>query len=312
MNPCSISVVMPAYNAERTISLAIESVLSQTYADFELVICNDASTDRTCDVVRSFADQRIRLLDNPINRGEGHSRDRAIGASRGHWITALDADDAFAPERLATLVEIARHHPGDLIADAILDCHDTLHGLVPWKTVWPRMDGIMEMDFSAFMRMERLLIQPLIERRLIVESGAVHGSRANGADMDFFLSLFAHGAKLVYVPQPMYFYRMTPGSMSTSNPQRHQLYRQVFEEARPKFAGDGVALHAIEQRITSIKRLETYQRFLVLVLQKRWMSATQYAFNYPWVLPEFFMRLIRRIPFYVHRRIHAGATRVAR
>lgn len=89
-----ISVVMPAYNAEKFIGRAIESVLKQTYANLELVICNDASTDKTCEVIESYDDPRIVLCHEESNTGSAYlPRQRAFDHSRGEIIVELDADD---------------------------------------------------------------------------------------------------------------------------------------------------------------------------------------------------------------------------
>lgn len=110
-----VSVVVPAFNAERTIEAAVESVLAQTHSDFELIVCDDASADKTPDIVLSYADERVRLVKNTRNLGEGSSRDKAIAAAHGEWIAVLDADDAWSPDRLEKLTQVAASHPGCMV-----------------------------------------------------------------------------------------------------------------------------------------------------------------------------------------------------
>lgn len=95
-----VSIVMPAYNSERFIGAAICSVLNQTYHDWELLVVDDCSTDNTREVVRSFADGRIRLLCNSENSGAAMSRNRAIREAKGRWIAFLDSDDLWHPSKL--------------------------------------------------------------------------------------------------------------------------------------------------------------------------------------------------------------------
>ena len=96
---CEISVILPAYNSEKYIKKAIESVLNQTFTDFELIIINDGSTDNTLNIINSFSDSRIRLI-NQENMGPGASRNRALRIARGRYIMYLDSDDWLCPNAL--------------------------------------------------------------------------------------------------------------------------------------------------------------------------------------------------------------------
>ena len=96
-----ISVLMPAYNAERYIAQSIQSVLAQTDEDFELIVINDASTDSTRAVVLQYKDPRLRLVDNPRNLGIVETLNRAIATSRGRYVARIDADDLCVPTRFA-------------------------------------------------------------------------------------------------------------------------------------------------------------------------------------------------------------------
>jgi glycosyltransferase involved in cell wall biosynthesis len=99
-----VSVVLPVYNGTRTIRRAVESILVQTYGNFELIIINDGSIDNTMDILTSFSDPRILLLDQE-NHGKVQSLNRGIVVSRGEFIAMIDADDVALPERLERQVE---------------------------------------------------------------------------------------------------------------------------------------------------------------------------------------------------------------
>jgi glycosyltransferase involved in cell wall biosynthesis len=88
-----ISVILPAYNAERYIQLSINSVLSQSFGNFELIVINDGSTDRTEEIIRSFSDERINYIKNSENRGLSASYNIGVRAARGRYIARMDADD---------------------------------------------------------------------------------------------------------------------------------------------------------------------------------------------------------------------------
>ncbi len=96
-----VSVIMPSYNTGRFIEETIESVLAQTYQNWELIIVDDCSTDNTDEVVRPYlSDGRIRWLKNDTNSGAAVSRNRALREARGRWIAFLDSDDLWEPRKL--------------------------------------------------------------------------------------------------------------------------------------------------------------------------------------------------------------------
>lgn len=104
MNP-KITVLMPAYNAGKYIGESIQSVIDQTYADWELLIVNDGSTDNTVEVVEGYDDPRIRLLSNPNNLRLIKTLNRGLEEAKGELIARLDADDRASPNRLKLQVE---------------------------------------------------------------------------------------------------------------------------------------------------------------------------------------------------------------
>ena len=95
-----VSIIMPNYNFEKHLSLSIQSVLKQTYPHWELLFVDDASTDTSLDVVRSFQDERIKVFVSEKNSGAACARNKAIEAAEGRWIAFLDSDDCWKPEKL--------------------------------------------------------------------------------------------------------------------------------------------------------------------------------------------------------------------
>lgn len=109
MKHALVSIIMPAFNAGKTIEKSIESVFKQSYKDWELIIINDASIDNTQEIVESLIkkEKRIVLLTNKKNIGCALARDKGIKASNGRWIAFLDADDLWLPKKLEA--QIAFH-----------------------------------------------------------------------------------------------------------------------------------------------------------------------------------------------------------
>ena len=95
-----VSIIMPSYNTAQYISDSINSVLSQTYDNWELIIVDDCSTDNSIEVISSFEDSRIILLKNKNNSGAALSRNYALKEAKGKWIAFLDSDDVWVPEKL--------------------------------------------------------------------------------------------------------------------------------------------------------------------------------------------------------------------
>lgn len=105
-----VSVIMPAYNAEKYIEKAIESILMQTYEDLELLIIEDASTDHTLEIIKKYDDKRIRLFENSENRGISFSTNIGLRESRGEYIALMDDDDIAVRERLEIQVKYLEEH----------------------------------------------------------------------------------------------------------------------------------------------------------------------------------------------------------
>ena len=95
-----ISVIMPVFNVERYIREAVDSVVSQTYENWELLIIEDCSSDSTAEIINTFSDLRIRILQNERNRGTSYSRMKGISESKGEWIAFLDGDDKWDQTKL--------------------------------------------------------------------------------------------------------------------------------------------------------------------------------------------------------------------
>lgn len=104
MSKLSLSIIIPAFNAERYISQSIQSVLNQTYNNFELIIINDGSTDNTRVIIESFDDERIKYFENEKNQGIVYSRNKGLRIAKGDYIGMLDADDIAYPEKFETQI----------------------------------------------------------------------------------------------------------------------------------------------------------------------------------------------------------------
>lgn len=149
-----VSVVMPVFNAERFVHKAIESISNQTLKNFEFIIVNDASEDKTAEIIHSYArkDKRIRLINNGRNLKIAHSLNIGVSAAKTDLIARIDADDISHPERLEIQYEFLRRHPKVAIVGANISILDK-NGKEIWKREYPTMSKDLKkimLRYSAF------------------------------------------------------------------------------------------------------------------------------------------------------------------
>ena len=106
-----VSIMMPCFNGEQTLPMALASVRAQSRENWEAVVVDDGSTDGTCDALQGLGEPRLRLERFDTNRGRGAARQRCLEMARGERLTFLDADDWLFPNKLALQVALMREHP---------------------------------------------------------------------------------------------------------------------------------------------------------------------------------------------------------
>lgn len=115
-----ISVIMSAYNAQKTISRAIRSALNQTYDDIELIVVNDCSTDNTEKIVKKYKDNRIVYIKHDVNLGAGCARNTGIKNATGDYIAFLDSDDYYNKEYIQTMVDGTENGTFDIVSSGYI------------------------------------------------------------------------------------------------------------------------------------------------------------------------------------------------
>lgn len=138
-----ISVLMPAYNVEKYIAEAIESILCQTFTDFEFIIINDGSTDNTADIVRKYDDPRIRFIDNKQNQGLISVLNQGLDLCQGEYIARMDSDDIALPERFAKQVKYLDEHPDVVVVGAWTQLFGKLHDVCKYLPNIKLMDLVI-------------------------------------------------------------------------------------------------------------------------------------------------------------------------
>lgn len=309
----TVSAIIPSYNAARYIDFALHSCLNQSLSPAELIIIDDASSDDTHSIVQKVSDPRLKLLRNDINMGPGISRDRAIGISKSEWISLLDADDAWAPERLSRLCDAALATDADVVFDDIQLCHDTERGLVPWRPVHgpkafggtdcqhrPRLVAIEDYICSP-----RLVIQPLIRTSFIRQHNICHSARRFAEDAEFILRLAHAGARFCYVPEPMYQYRITPGSL-TAQAKDPTLMRQVIAACAQWPGWSAGAQEAFKEKISALTRNEQLYALRAAIKKRQLLAALRLLAASPRLLLAVGQRLPGQLAYQWHRARHGG------
>lgn len=309
-----VSVAIPAFNAAGTIATAVDSVLAQTCPDFEVIVCDDASTDDTATIVDEYDDDRVRLLRNVRNAGEGRTRDRAIAAAKGRWIAVLDADDAWLPSRLEKLLCAADGRRDYMVFDDLMICHDTRLGMVQWRPLRGRNAfgttgrHAREVPLPSYLRSERLLIKPLFPTHVVRENGIQHSERRFGADTEYFIRLAHAGLGFAYVPEPLYLYRVTPGS-ATGVAKGHHLMRECIEACASLAWKQPEVMDAFRYKIAALRDNERLYEIADFARRGEWIRCLQVLANYPRLLRILPRRGAKHLAYQVHRIMHSGAKR---
>lgn len=216
-----VSVVIPCFNQAHFIDDAIQSVLAQTYQDFEIIIVNDGSTDpQTDSILESYAGPRIKVV-HTLNEGLASARNTGINQGTGIYILPLDADDKISNSYMENAVAILDANPNM----GIVYCQAELFG---------EKNG--EWDLPAYSFPEILLGNVIFCSGFYRRSDwhQVNGYNPNMkyglADFDFWLSLIELGREVYQIPERLFMYRQRSGSMnkSTTREQLVYLYTQLY------------------------------------------------------------------------------------
>jgi len=230
MNSPAVSVILPAYNCEKYIGKAIQSVLQQTFADLELIIINDGSTDKTETSILQFADQRIIYLKNPGNKGLIYTLNRAIELAQGKYIARMDGDDICLPQRLEKQNEYLNIHIDiTMVATTISFIDDNGND----KGIWPLDRKMISPQLIRNkMPFENCIAHPSIMIRSDVLKKLKYNTRqVNIEDYDLWLRLLNRGYVIDKINEPLLLYRIHDDSITHVHLKRKNFF---FKHLRMK------------------------------------------------------------------------------
>jgi predicted O-linked N-acetylglucosamine transferase (SPINDLY family)/GT2 family glycosyltransferase len=227
-----VSVVLPTYNQERYISDAIESVLHQTYQDFEIIIVNDASSDQTVNGIQAYSDARIRLFSLEQNQGESAATNFGIQQAQGEWITILHSDDIFTPNKLEKQIDFITQNPQVAAVLSQVQIIDEtgqvlLPGKHPLQRVFAQPNRSRFQWLNYFFTKDNCLCQTssMIRRQCYDKMGFYDLRFRQIPDFDFWVR-FCLQYDLHILPEPLIHYRVHDSNISGIKPEtliRHNL-----------------------------------------------------------------------------------------
>jgi len=315
------SVIIPAYNAAQYIEAAIASAMQQERCTLEIIVVDDRSTDTTAAIVAEIArgDPRVSLLALPRNGGPSAARNAGIAAARGEWTALLDADDSFAPTRLATLIALGEAKQADMVADNLL-LVDAVDGsqmpmLAPGALAEP-----CRIDLTEFIarnisspdapRTNYGFLKPVMRRAFLAQHGLRYDETVRFAeDFALYVGCLRAGAQWWLHPEPLYRYLVRPDSLTQIQTtgdldalRRRQ--RSVLAEARA--AGDARLVALLRQHLRTIDRCYFYRGFTDEAKARRPRAAFGYLFASPASVLLVTQEAARQLPLILRKALRGG------
>jgi glycosyltransferase involved in cell wall biosynthesis len=263
----TVSVIIPAYEAEEYLGMAVDSVLRQTFADLELVIVDDGSSDRTHEIARSYAsrDLRVRVLRQP-HAGPGPARNTGFRAASGRLFAFLDSDDEWDDTFLAEHVAVLAARPDvDVVIGNARNRGGTRHGQ-PARLV--RGDGL-PITLAEILADETSLFIMAVFRREVVEAiGGFDPAMFTNEEYEMWIRAALAGFAFTRHAKPLGWYRHRPGSLSASQTRMLRGILRVLAKTRPVLPGGSPELAVLDHQaarfraeLAAAERRERLQQF---------------------------------------------------
>ncbi|QWD96838.1 glycosyltransferase family 2 protein [Polynucleobacter sp. MG-6-Vaara-E2] len=256
-----ISVLMPAFNVEDYVGPAIESILNQTYTNFELIVLDDGSSDGTVKIISTYSDPRLKKVFLPENKGLVSARNTLVGMAQGKYIAFLDSDDLSDPRRLELQLQYLQSNHLDLCGTD----HIVLHqGSGKLKFSKQRHS---DADIRAMIAVCSPLCNPSVMGRAEVFSVVPYLSGNDGAeDYVMWVNLALAGCKFGNVPKNLITYRVHDNQISKV---QNAKVTNIFDKRRKQYLNAlGISDILIPRRLPLKERLSLAPRFLFALNKK--------------------------------------------
>lgn len=209
-----ISIIMPVYNADAFLAQALDSVLVQTYTDFELIAIDDGSSDDSMDILKKYAgkDRRIAIIENGTNQGVAASLNRGIVQARGKYLARMDADDEMVDARLSEQIGFLAKHPECVAVGSFMEEINECDEVIGRRRLPIKHEKIYQMMMYA-MGMQHPTI--MFSRALTPTNFEWYRDIAYAEDLDMLFRLSSYGT-FANIPKVLYRYRIHQGNESLS------------------------------------------------------------------------------------------------
>lgn len=228
MDNVVISVIMGAYNCENTIDEALNSILRQTYQNWEIIICEDASRDNTREKIEKYlSNEKIRLLTNQQNMGLAYSLNRCALIANGKYLVRMDADDISVPDRFEVLLDFLETHQEFSVVGSYMQAfsEDGMERIIPIKASPTKFDLP---KFNPFHH-ATVMIRTDVFKEL--NGYRVDPSTRRAEDVDLWFRLFHRGYRGYNLSRPLYLVREDRSAI------RRRTYKSSFEASYVLYRG---------------------------------------------------------------------------
>lgn len=264
-----VSVIVPAYNAAGHIGEALESVHAQTIGDWEVVVCDDGSSDDTAAIASSFG-ERVRLVRNERNQGLATARNVAIAHARGSVLALLDADDVWLPRYLERQLGLLDQSPQPQTV-GIVSCNAYLRdadGLLP-GTYADRFGYAEDVTVERLLDISPIFISALIPRTALDRVGPFATDLRSCEDLDLWIRLVEAGYRIVSTREPLATYRLSAGQLSAQPVKMAQARQAVYRRAIVRGRLTATQRRAAERAIRREQAIETVASLTACLRERR-------------------------------------------
>ena len=261
MNEPVVSVLMPAFNAEKYIAQAVESILQQNFSNFELIILNDGSTDGTSQIIGGFNDHRICVIHLNENQGLVNARNRLVAAAKGRYIAFLDADDIAMPSRLKKQVHYLDRGEADLCGSA---CYSLYEGIGRIKTSKERYT---DADIRALITISSPLCNPTVMGKAeIFKKFPYRAGKDYAEDYSLWAELALAGYRFANLKEKLITYRIHDKQTSQV---RNAETNTIFSKSRAEYVlGLGISTKLSPRPMGFCDRMKVALPFLMQLNRK--------------------------------------------
>lgn len=202
-----ISIITPVYNASKFLNETIQSVLDQSFKDWEWVLTDDHSTDNSVEIIRSIKDPRILLIESKLNGGAGYARNLSLEKASGRYITFLDADDVWENQFLEEMLSFMKKQNAELVYSSYVRCDENLNKILP------DFEADRDVNFHNMLKTCRLsLLSSVYDSKRVGKEFFPKGSKRE--DHIMWLNLLKKIPEGKALKKTMAKYRMHPASIS--------------------------------------------------------------------------------------------------